>query len=140
MVAALDRLLEDGYAACIATGGDIDRMQHTLDYAGLAARFADRAFSAIEVARGKPAPDLFLHAAARMSTAPERCVVVEDSPHGVAGAMAAGMPAVGFTGGAHLDGIRNRHAALLTEAGAWRVHEDAEAVETSIREVLASPR
>lgn len=139
MVEVLDRLLVDGFAACIATGGDVDRMQHTLDYAGLAARFAGRAFSAAEVARGKPAPDLFLHAAAHMGVAPGRCVVVEDSPHGVVGALAAGMPAVGFTGGTHLDGIRDRHAARLTAAGAWRVHEDADALEISIREVLAVP-
>jgi beta-phosphoglucomutase-like phosphatase (HAD superfamily) len=55
-----------------------------------------RIFSVEEVQRGKPAPDLFLHAAARMSTSPERCIVVEDSHFGVAGAKAAGMAAFGF--------------------------------------------
>ena len=58
-----------------------------------------RIFSASEVARGKPAPDLFLHAAAQMGVAPHRCVVVEDSRFGVAGAKAAGMAVVGYAGG-----------------------------------------
>ena len=55
-------------------------------------------FTAADVARGKPAPDLFLWAGAQLGVAPERCVVVEDSPHGVAAARAAGMPCVGFAG------------------------------------------
>ncbi|WP_159041880.1 HAD family hydrolase, partial [Streptomyces aureus] len=54
-------------------------------------------FSAEDVGRGKPAPDLFLHAASRMGVAPERCVVVEDSRLGVQAAVAAGMDVYGFT-------------------------------------------
>lgn len=71
-------------------------MRLTLGLTGLWDRFAGRIFSAEEVQRGKPASDLFLHAASRMSTPPERCVVVEDSPFGIAAAKAAGMSALGF--------------------------------------------
>lgn len=136
MVAALDRLLADGLRACIATGGGLDRMHRTLGIAGLDARFAGRAFSADEVAHGKPAPDLFLFCAERLAVPVGRCVVVEDSPHGIVGAVAAGMRALGFTGGTHLDGVRDRQEEKLRAAGAWRVHDDAESLETSIREGL----
>jgi HAD superfamily hydrolase (TIGR01509 family) len=81
---------------CVASSGSHDKMRFTLGLTGLYDRFAGRIFSADEVERGKPAPDLFLHAAARMSTPPERCIVVEDSPFGVAAAKAAGMSALGF--------------------------------------------
>jgi beta-phosphoglucomutase-like phosphatase (HAD superfamily) len=63
---------------------------------GLRPLFEGRVYSADEVARGKPAPDLFLHAARDLGVAPARCIVVEDSPSGVAAARAAGMPVVGF--------------------------------------------
>jgi beta-phosphoglucomutase-like phosphatase (HAD superfamily) len=66
-------------------------------------RFFDgRVFSARMVARGKPHPDLFLFAADRMGVDPQDCVVVEDSPHGVVAAHAAGMRVIGFSGGAHM--------------------------------------
>jgi beta-phosphoglucomutase-like phosphatase (HAD superfamily) len=66
-------------------------MRFTLGLTGLYERFYGRIFSATEVARGKPAPDLFLYAADRMGVQPTACVVVEDSVHGVAAARAAGM-------------------------------------------------
>jgi HAD superfamily hydrolase (TIGR01509 family) len=93
VVAALDAI---GLPTCIASSGSQEKMRLTLGLTGLAERFAGRVFSADEVERGKPAPDLFLHAAARMGVASERCVVVEDSPFGVAGARAAGMVALGY--------------------------------------------
>jgi beta-phosphoglucomutase-like phosphatase (HAD superfamily) len=74
-------------------------MRFTLGLTGLWDRFAGRIFSAHDVARGKPAPDLFLHAAARMGVAPAACAVVEDSRWGVEAARAAGMRAFGYAGG-----------------------------------------
>ncbi|MFI7439845.1 HAD family hydrolase [Nonomuraea indica] len=84
---------------CVASNGGHAKIARSLRLTGLAERFAGRVFSAEDVARGKPAPDLFLHAAATLGVPPERCVVVEDSPFGVAAARAAGMRCLGFTGG-----------------------------------------
>ncbi|MEU0315400.1 HAD family hydrolase [Nocardioides sp. NPDC006273] len=84
---------------CVASSGSHEKMRHTLGRTGLYDSFAGRIFSASEVSRGKPAPDLFLHAAHRMGVAPEACVVVEDSGPGVAAARAAGMRAFGYAGG-----------------------------------------
>jgi HAD superfamily hydrolase (TIGR01509 family) len=107
----LDLLSAHGIATCVASSGSHDRMARTLGLTGLAGRFAGRIFSATEVARGKPAPDLFLHAASRMAAAPSSCVVVEDSPYGVRAGVAAGMRVLGYAGG--LAG-----GAVLAEAGA----------------------
>ncbi|WP_153452264.1 HAD family hydrolase [Streptomyces smaragdinus] len=84
---------------CVASSGSHGKMRHTLGRTGLWDRFEGRIFSATEVARGKPAPDLFLHAARSMGFAPEVCVVVEDSQYGVRAARAAGMRSLGFAGG-----------------------------------------
>jgi HAD superfamily hydrolase (TIGR01509 family) len=84
---------------CVASSGTHEKIRYTLGLTGLYDRFAGRIFSAGEVARGKPAPDLFLHAASRMGVAPAGCAVVEDSPYGVQAARAAGMRAFGYAGG-----------------------------------------
>jgi HAD superfamily hydrolase (TIGR01509 family) len=93
VVEALDRI---DLPTCIASSGSQEKMSLTLGLTGLLERFSGRIFSGEEVERGKPAPDLFLHAAARMSTPPQRCAVVEDSPFGAAAARAAGMRALGY--------------------------------------------
>ena len=85
-------------ATCVASSSEPDRLRHKLRLVGLYDRFAGRIFSAIQVANGKPAPDLFLFAAQRMGVTPEACVVVEDSRHGVVAARAAGMDVFAFTG------------------------------------------
>lgn len=97
---AIDQIEEAGIATCVASSGSHEKMALTLGKTGLFDRFAGRIFSATdaEVAAGKPAPDLFLHAAARMGVPPRRCAVIEDSPHGVAAALAAGMEPFGFSG------------------------------------------
>ncbi|HOA58596.1 MAG TPA: HAD-IA family hydrolase, partial [Dermatophilaceae bacterium] len=83
----------------VATSGERATTWRKLARCGLAQWFTEATvFTAADVARGKPAPDLFLWAGAQLGVAPERCVVVEDSPHGVAAARAAGMPCVGFAG------------------------------------------
>ncbi|HTO09199.1 MAG TPA: HAD family hydrolase [Myxococcota bacterium] len=83
---------------CVASNGRRAIMKVTLAKVGLFERFAGRIFSAADVARPKPAPDLFLHAAARLGIEPARCAVIEDSPHGVSAAVAAGMTAFGYAG------------------------------------------
>ncbi|QKW23791.1 HAD family hydrolase [Kitasatospora sp. NA04385] len=99
VVAALDALEALGLPYCVASSGSQAKMRHTLGRTGLYGRFAGRIFSADEVARGKPFPDVFLHAAAGMGCAPEVCVVVEDSPTGLRAARAAGMRRLGYTPG-----------------------------------------
>ncbi|MER5738667.1 MULTISPECIES: HAD family hydrolase [unclassified Streptomyces] len=84
---------------CLASNGSHAEIRRNLARTGLLDRFEGRIFSARDVAKGKPAPDLFLHAAATMGVPPERCAVVEDSPYGVRAARAAGMRAYGYTGG-----------------------------------------
>lgn len=84
---------------CVASSGTHERIRYTLGLTGLYARFAGRIFSAADVSRGKPAPDLFLHAASRMGVDPSDCVVVEDSVYGIEAARAAGMRAFGYAGG-----------------------------------------
>ena len=101
--------------SCVASSGTPERIRHALSLVGLFDRFHPHVFSAAHVPRGKPAPDLFLYAAERMDVPPQRCVVIEDSIPGVAAAVAAGMPAIGFTGGAH---CRPGHEVRLAEAGA----------------------
>jgi HAD superfamily hydrolase (TIGR01509 family) len=84
---------------CVASSGSHDKIRYTLGLTGLYERFAGRIFSVSEVARGKPAPDLFLYAAREMGVEPRRCAVVEDSRWGVEAACAAGMRAFGYGGG-----------------------------------------
>jgi len=106
---------------CVASSSAPAQIRLGLECAGLLDRFAANLFSAAMVARGKPAPDLFLYAAARMGAAPGRCVVVEDSTAGVAAARAAGMTALGFCGGSH---CRAGHGARLLGSGAALVLDD----------------
>ncbi len=87
---------------CVASGSGMDRLEHTLKKTGLWDRFAGHVYSASMVAHGKPAPDLFLYAAAQMGVDPARCLVIEDGMPGIQGAKAAGMTVFGFLGGSHI--------------------------------------
>jgi HAD superfamily hydrolase (TIGR01509 family) len=111
---------------CVASSSGPDRIRNSLRLTGLAPFFGENIFSSSQVARGKPEPDLFLFAAATMGFEPARCVVIEDSRFGVTGAIAAGMRAIGFAGGSH---IEPHHAEALAEAGALYVERDWEGVE-----------
>ncbi|MCK1715708.1 MULTISPECIES: HAD family hydrolase [unclassified Bradyrhizobium] len=104
---------------CVASSSDLDRISLSLDVTGLAPHFGDRLYSAQMVRHGKPAPDLFLHAAEQMQADPSRTVVIEDSVSGVQAAKAAGMTVWGFVGGSHYRG-RDGHA-ILSGAGADRI-------------------
>jgi HAD superfamily hydrolase (TIGR01509 family) len=118
--------VEDAIAAislpkCVASSGTPEKIRHGLSRTGLYDRFAPHIFSASEVRRGKPAPDLFLYAAAAMRVPPERCIVIEDSRPGVTGALAAGMTVLGFHGGSH---CKPGHAEMLRAAGASETFDD----------------
>ncbi len=103
---------------CVASNSHLDRVRHALSVTQLLPLFEPHVFSASQVARGKPAPDLFLFAAGQLDARPQECLIVEDSTTGVEAAIAAGMPVVGFCGGSHCPGD---HADRLTDAGCSRV-------------------
>jgi HAD superfamily hydrolase (TIGR01509 family) len=106
---------------CVASSSDLERVLLSLDLTGLGSLFGERIFTAQMVARGKPAPDLFVHAAAQMRARPACTLVVEDSVSGVIAAKAAGMSVWAFVGGSHY-GSRDDHAVLYA-AGADRVFD-----------------
>jgi len=99
IVEALDEIVATGVPICVASSGGHAKIRRSLELTGLTSYFDDRIFSAADVAHGKPAPDLFLHAASRMGAAPSRSAVVEDSAFGVDAALAAGMQAFAYAGG-----------------------------------------
>ena len=106
---------------CVASSGTPEKIRHGLSCAGLHDLLSPHIFSAVQVARGKPAPDLFLFAAEQMKASPERCIVIEDSVPGVVGACAADMTVLGFFGGSH---CTPGHAELLHAAGAAVTFDD----------------
>ncbi|WP_347336645.1 HAD-IA family hydrolase [Bradyrhizobium macuxiense] len=103
----------------MASSSDLDRVRFSLELTGLASHFGQRLYTSQMVRHGKPAPDLFLHAAGQMASEPSRTLVIEDSVSGVTAAKAAGMKVWGFVGGAHYR-LRDG-SALLRDAGADRI-------------------
>jgi HAD superfamily hydrolase (TIGR01509 family) len=95
----VEALGQRGVPTCVASSGSHRKMELTLGLTGLRHLFDGRIYSASEVGRGKPWPDLFLHAARAMNVDPTRSVVIEDSINGIQAAIAAGMTCYGFAGG-----------------------------------------
>ena len=124
-VAGISELLTRHRSArCVASSSEPERITRSLELTGLDHHFDPaHLFSATMVPNGKPAPDLFLHAADALGAAPESCLVIEDSPSGVTAALAAGMDVVGFVGGGH---ARPSLGRRLAEAGAPLVVDRAD--------------
>lgn len=114
---------------CVASSSSLDRIRVSLETTDLLRFFEPYLFSANDVPQGKPAPDLLLHAAAKMGVAPADCIVVEDSAPGVAAAHAAGMTAIGFVGGTHSD---PSVGASLMAAGARTIIADMRALKSTV--------
>jgi len=114
---------------CVASSGSPEKIDHSLKLTGLEGFFGNNIFSARMVARGKPAPDLFLFAAEKMGVAPRDALVIEDSPVGIEAARAAGMTAVGFTGGSHCG---PNYGERLKAAGASTVCATMEEVAAAL--------
>ena len=114
---------------CVASSSTRDRIRVSLETTNLIRFFEPHLYSGAAVAHGKPAPDLFLHAAKRMHAAPADCIVVEDSAVGIAAARAAGMTPIGFIGGRH---AAPELAVQLTAAGARAIVADMRALKGTI--------
>ena len=121
---------------CVASSGTPEKIRHGLECAGLYDLLAPHIFSASEVRRGKPAPDLFLFAAGQMAVEPHGCLVVEDSVPGISGALAAGMTVLGFHGGSH---CRPGHADRLRAAGAILTFDDMRQLPGLIAQIDQKP-
>lgn len=129
--AMLDRLQGP---RCVCSNSSTDRLKISMGATGLWARFQPHIFSAPELGRSKPAPDVFLHAARVFGVEPRDALVIEDSSHGIEGAVAAGMRVIGFTGGGH---TWPGHAQALREAGAVKVVSRLEEVGLAIEALAA---
>ena len=117
-----EALAQIALPVCVASSGPPEKISASLNRTGLYDRFAPHIFSAVQVRHGKPAPDLFLFAAEQMQTSrPKHCLVIEDSVAGIAGAVAAGMPVLGFHGGSH---CRDGYGEKLHDAGAAVTFDD----------------
>lgn len=113
IAAALDRI---PYPICVASNSGPEELRVNLGMVGLLPRFGERIFSAKQVARSKPAPDVYLFAASTLGVSPSKCLVIEDSPAGVAAGVAAGMTVLGF--------CANTPAHRLRAAGAHPLFDD----------------
>jgi len=118
---------------CVASSSSLEQIRQRLKITGLLGRFGEHLFSAAMVARGKPAPDLFLYAAQHLTTAPDRCLVIEDSPAGIDAALAADMTAIGFSGGSHCG---PEHGARLEEHGALLVIDDMRELAITVAKLI----
>ena len=120
---------------CVASSSPLPDLQWKLEHTGIIDLFSPHIFSADMVDRGKPAPDLFLHAAATLGMEPRHCVVVEDSANGVIAGKAAGMKVIGFTGGDHC--LPDQEAILIGN-GAHVVIDDFAKLGSTISRLAES--
>lgn len=120
---------------CVASNSTMERLKRSLGLFDLWAEFAPHIYSAEMVARPKPAPDLFLFCAEKLSIEPRRCLVIDDSAHGITGAVAAGMRAIGFVDPA--DPRAGQHVALKA-AGALQTVEGADELALAIEALSAA--
>ncbi|ANY77834.1 hydrolase [Microvirga ossetica] len=127
-----EAILSLPYPRCVASSSVPERIALSLRITGLSDLFDD-IFSSTQVPRGKPAPDLFLHAASSMKARPEDCVVIEDSVAGVQAALAAGMRVIGFTGGGHCG---PDHTEKLRQAGAPVVIERMADLKSTVQDMI----
>lgn len=127
-VTGIEQVLDEiSQPICVASGGSIDKMQITLGKTNLLHRFNGNIFSATDVARPKPFPDIYLHAAQSMGCEnPDRCLVIEDSPLGVKGGISAGMTVIGFA--------ELMNEQKLKDAGAHRIIKSMSSLVDEINE------
>jgi HAD superfamily hydrolase (TIGR01509 family) len=118
---------------CIASSSSPERLALSLEILDMAALFEERVFSASNVARGKPHPDIFLYAAERLGVAPADCIVIEDSIGGIAAARSAGATSIGLTAASH---IQPGFDAKLRQAGAAHVAASFAELDRIIRPLL----
>jgi HAD superfamily hydrolase (TIGR01509 family) len=121
------------YSRCVCSSSAPDRLMLSLEVTGLAPLFTPHVYSATQVARGKPAPDLFLFAARNLGAAPSEAIVIEDSIVGIAAASAAGMSSIGFTGASHASEVL---ASQLAAAGADTVVSAMTDLPTAVAQVI----
>jgi HAD superfamily hydrolase (TIGR01509 family) len=120
---------------CVASSTGMTMLRKNLTHVGLIDLFDPHVFSATQVKRGKPAPDVFLFAASQMGFDPAHCVVIEDSVNGVMAARRAGMQVLGFTGAGHaFDGLADR----LMAAGALQVVPHMDDLPSTIHQLLSA--
>ena len=123
------------YPRCVASSSTRERLQLSLEVTGLAELFGDRVFSAEQVERGKPAPDLYLFAARAVGARAVDCIVIEDSTLGIRAAVAAGMGTIGFVGASH---ATPELANQLEMAGARKVIASMSDLPSTIEEIVAA--
>lgn len=129
----LDRL---PHRRCVASSTGIKKLRTNLERVNLLDKFDPGVFSASQVARGKPAPDVFLYAASQMGADPAHCLVIEDSVAGVTAARRAGMTTIGFAGGGH---VTDKHPQRLLDVGASTIALTMADLATVLNDYAARP-
>jgi len=123
-------------SSCVATSSSPEKVKHTLNYTSLTDYFSGCVFTSSEVKHGKPAPDLFLHAAEKMGVAPKNCLVIEDSQAGVQAAQAANMRVIRYVGASHM---KNRDIASQFKEGVSSIEHWQQLIEQAPSIIAEQP-